>query len=746
MAPRKKSPTVAEPAHTPTATAGYAKGGYIRTIHTNLALAEGRPEMLTLGERVTVLYGDNGAGKSRWIYALGLVINGAVDDYQGRSEPLKATKDLAWLLPRTAEAQADSLYVTADAVLPRADESGVVEMVPTTLGYRANVGGGTAGVAERNIPPELQMEGADWYEYIAPIRTVTSLLTGDVSKVRAKLMPLIANVRGEKLLELVPATYRKLPDGTQLPLNTTGDLVVGLDTIQVRAKAFKDTLQNLRKQIDEYAQQHGDTPPTQEELALAEAAYNHALDQLGQSNIVEEIHQGRADGVAVKEHAKLAQEKLDALQAELAALGTFDVPAPQPTNPKVVQQLEVLREAKALREKIIQLGLPFCPVTGRAWELGDLSRMEKAMEKAEGLLSGYRVAVSQYNSERAAHTNRLSQHQQAVHLQSGRVTQLNAKLKYLRDNLMRLREQYPEAWQRALAQVGKEAETGNGLETVDVPDSKRVVEEAEQHLSTLREARKQLDAHNERREKLAEMEEQEGWYTRAVAQWKKAIKTAISSGTAEFCALASKYLPTGHRLVIVLEDDNRQTFRLGLTRPSRQNSAETITTYALSGIQLTLAVFALSCAILERLPGGRPPLSILWPHQERSWAAGSLTEFLRAVTQIPNCPQIILPSTVLPLEQIEGVVVVNVADGLPIIPGKTFDAVLHAKNFDAILQGAQDAQGQGDSGAMGDAESRDEVGDPLFGDLSEGESESEVPARPELDLILREFLDDDEGL
>ena len=122
---------------------------------------------------------------------------------------------------------------------------------------------------------------------------------------------------------------------------------------------------------------------------------------------------------------------------------------------------------------------------------------------------------------------------------------------------------------------------------------------------------------------------------------KAAVETALQIALPAFEARVTGFLPAGWLFGLTIDN---QAARIGLRRQGRLD-------IAVSGAEWITVMLAIGCAI-----SGGDGLRIFAP-EDRGWDSATLTSVLRATADAPT--QILLTSTVPPLEQVEGWTVIR---------------------------------------------------------------------------------------
>jgi hypothetical protein len=158
-----------------------------------------------------------------------------------------------------------------------------------------------------------------------------------------------------------------------------------------------------------------------------------------------------------------------------------------------------------------------------------------------------------------------------------------------------------------------------------------------ERLTTLRQQQADWNSLKKAHESVSHMETELERYKHLKNRCEHHIKSAIESNIDSFVARVNKFLPASWSFGIILKDNGRDVFRIGLNTPQGFHAA-------LSGVEWATVTAAVSMAIIQNtLQEDDPAVIIL---EDRAWDGSTLAAVMRAYASFDG--QVIIASTVRP--------------------------------------------------------------------------------------------------
>lgn len=531
--------------------------------------------------------------------------------------------------------------------------------------FRINAEGGKARRPDGPHVPSL-LRGSEW---LMPVRRIASWLRKSPNSARAKFLPyVVSGVSSEDI-------RRKLPEMYEAPEQTGGkapesidELVTMIDLASKRIKREGDRARELGQQAEQQGQVL-DPEPTDAQLEEAEAAVSAAQTVLAQSG-----------------HAAL-QQQLAAAKQELAGVESqIDqvAPKPQEPDPQMVKLQQLVREGAQLREKLMAAGMDLNTVTGLPMSTPEAQAGIQKMHNVQANLTGQ---LTSYNTAQ-------SKRQRA-------------------EGILRQKKDTVANLERMLQAQG----ASPGQAAVPRRQAEQNLEAANNLLRSLRDLRAKYESARSVKDDAAEASTLKEWWSGYKKALEGVVEELIEAAVDDFCTGVQRYLPPQYTFHLSLRDDNgRQVFRLGLEHEGHLYTH-------LSGAQRALAYFALTAAVLDRLPGGPPPFALFTLPEERALSRRHLKYLMRAFAKV---------KTSFPYQIIIGNIVRQRGQSLQ--PWSVIDLDEIRKKAKKALE----AKGEEEEGEAGDdaedAEDAEDTSDDAGGDSGDGgdsvKGNSEAAAMP----------------
>lgn len=554
---------------------------HISTINTNILGGLNTDIILTPR---TFVVGPNGGGKTRITAALGLLLAGQADDILGKEEAVRSSGELLTLAPFAD----DQLSVTATMV----HGDGAKE----SLSFSIDGSGGTARHPKEQRPEHLT-------EWSLPVRLVGRALWAGPKTARDFFFPFLAEVSEADILRKIPAEFQS-PDqnGGRNPRS-----VAELQSFTAQAaSSARDESQREKMAIslaDDAAQ--GLMPdPTDADLQAVQAVVTETQQILAQ---VSRAMHGRAAQVEVEQIVASHQSLRAAIAEEEAKMG----PMPISPNPQISKITELAKRVVSVLTDWAPLNNPTCPCCG---SVQDTAAREAKVAEYNNLIAGIDGQMRGYHEA-------LAQWKRAGEI----INQAKQRLKQFEDRAMALKPLLEAAAQE---QTGITTEQANARLTGAI--------EAQQRLNQARTRHQTVRAS---REQALHAKRMAGWWKEYEAALRTVMAETMAHGAQKFRDTIQKYLPEEYRIVLVLRDGAKDTFRMGLEGTGGVR-------YALSGAEKTILEFAVSAACLDLLGAKRPKFAVLCPWEERAIDPESGTRIMRALENVPY--QTLLYSIVAP--------------------------------------------------------------------------------------------------
>lgn len=617
---------------------GFEESSYVSRIETNLMSSEDRPESVDLG-RLTVLVGANGAGKSRLLYALGLLLDRGAEDVMGRSEPIRQAALIAKMAPHGVK------QVYARARLSQGPEDGQT----------------WESVSSKGLPPAVPAAYAAWEDWLTPVAKVQGWLHSSSDIAVQHFAPLIAGDVTEKEIraalpeDLRTVTGIEVPsDGVFQPvtfdLSSIAALNESLGSLDNFNKAAADALksetaqvQALQRECDALNVEAPDEAALQAQRERVSALLLKVESLAKQEALVADV----ARFTELKARLAKAKEVIEAHEASRESIVAPEGEAPEAPGgnraAKLRSLLDLIARGRAMRTEAQELGLKWCPCSGLDFEDSGVTELDRREKVARERLEEVTGSTKAYQRALAEHERRQRDYEDAINAHSERLTALCTKRDMLQTEYKSLGTRL-----KALQESGVNLRAEVDPEAMAKVQTKHAAEvEQLNRMTAVAALFKRAHDARVRQRKLDVLVAQSNVLISALRAAQRAVLRTALEG---FCADVAAYLPDGWQFRLRLENDGgHKVCEIGLVIDGEER-------WMLSGAQYTIALFALTAALLDRLPCGRPPVAVFWPPGERAWSSDKLAEALRGLVKIPY--QIVIPSTVMPDEVPAGVTVV----------------------------------------------------------------------------------------
>jgi len=550
----------------------------ITKIVSNVNAGPGRPRELEIGQ-YTILAGENGVGKTRWIHSVALGLTKAIDDYQGKRDPVTQTGALIPLIPDEDKGLHIELHF-----------EGAKSEAPIIATYDFTVSKGTAHNAKANIPPALKInpEGA------MPVREIAEKLRGSPASAAAFFLPYIdRTTKAEDIKRKIGKRFHDHENLSALPVSTT-EISDHLERARQRILDAQGTQREGARFIDGAADLDAD--PTDDRIAEAQAAVDAAQSILAKSQ--------SAGQLAAYAEATQRLAKIEAVSDQLGQ--------PTPPDQAKLNLSDLIAKGAEVREMMQRFNLNLDPVTGIRIDLAD-PEVQARLQTLQTIKDSCDASLETYQKARTA----------------------RAKV----DQLLRDQQQTIKTIKTSMP------DNLEGDETLchRPEEAREALDAATAVLQGLLSTRARHEQVGTLRSAVAEAQANETWWKDYQAELTRVSEELIRESTKSFCAAVSAYLPPEYTFALITEEEGRKVFRIGLN-----SLEEGRTYYALSGGQLTVALFALTAEVLNRRPEGPPEYALFTPPEERGWGPKSLKRFMQAIAKSKFPYQILMPATVLP--------------------------------------------------------------------------------------------------
>lgn len=504
----------------------------------------------TIG-RLTLLYGQNGAGKSRVVNTLELATSGEASDIVGR-EKVRRGSDLITLAP-----EEENLTATAYT------DDGVV----CSFTIERNGPGKTRDPVSVPLP--------SGYSVIFPIRDVVTALRGQVGTARTFVLQHSGlDVSQEAVVSRFPelmrplyttflANYTHLANPVEQLILIREDAKKTASAAKSKAKQAEQITEELSRQLSLTCPSEEDRNKAQEQVREANRVYNDAcklpeppdlpslLDQAKEA--IEKTNVAEQEVNRLRQIANVPENKILNLQGALyTILGLYVEQGG--AGPCVVCQQSTEMTVPALE--------------ARRKKIEDAAQTERQRQEAVNALSRQEVV---YQQRHAIALNAIKAYKEAEAKQTeGAVSK--------EDKQTKIRETY-------LALV--EAEKVHREMSEEVGKWKKVNEARQQQIIAKRESKE-----------AAELSE----------ECQKVADQLINAGRAGFVARVQKYLPASDNFDLILQEGKREVCIFGFRRGTMIQSA-------LSGAEWARLTIALAAAVLDAAPPTENSIAILTPEE-----------------------------------------------------------------------------------------------------------------------------------
>ena len=501
--------------------------------------------------RLTLLYGQNGAGKSRVVNTLELATSGEASDIVGR-EKVRRGSDLITLAP-----EEENLTATAYT------DDGVV----CSFTIERNGPGKTRDPVSVPLP--------SGYSVIFPIRDVVTALRGQVGTARTFVLQHSGlDVSQEAVVSRFPelmrplyttflANYTHLANPVEQLILIREDAKKTASAAKSKAKQAEQITEELSRQLSLTCPSEEDRNKAQEQVREANRVYNDAcklpeppdlpslLDQAKEA--IEKTNVAEQEVNRLRQIANVPENKILNLQGALyTILGLYVEQGG--AGPCVVCQQSTEMTVPALE--------------ARRKKIEDAAQTERQRQEAVNALSRQEVV---YQQRHAIALNAIKAYKEAEAKQTeGAVSK--------EDKQTKIRETY-------LALV--EAEKVHREMSEEVGKWKKVNEARQQQIIAKRESKE-----------AAELSE----------ECQKVADQLINAGRAGFVARVQKYLPASDNFDLILQEGKREVCIFGFRRGTMIQSA-------LSGAEWARLTIALAAAVLDAAPPTENSIAILTPEE-----------------------------------------------------------------------------------------------------------------------------------
>lgn len=564
----------------------------ITQLTTNLRPREDRPSTVALGQR-TLIVGRNASGKTRLLNSVELALSGAADDLLGRQE----VKSAGYLM--LAGDPEQGLHVVAEF-----DDGKTSEYHLASMHSRGKV----------TLHPGLTDS-----EWTLPVRTVYKWLVAGPEKAREAFLPHIARGVSPELLQgFLKGAGAVMPyAGGALPVDIP-TLLAAIELAKKRIGELGKEREVVVKRWSALELQLGDAEPTKEQVRTA----NETLEQTRKRRDYVKamtMHMGTARRIA--ELQAQISECYATIDAAFPLLSPPPAEPPQTLNlPPVVGLLE---DGLKLLHRGHQQGLSRCPCCGTGTTPGQAQAWEAEVNSwFVGLAEERRNAAQVHEHWRAsqvAYTQAKDRRMQA----EGYIAQLESQL---------------QALVATLPQGDVEMDDTIMLGERAVAEAEAVFEAALLVVGSLKQRAAAYEQWMAAGEHLNQLEQDTKNWKAWLDGLQKTLGELLAACAALFTEEMDRWMPEGKRAVLILDDDGREEFKMGLIDGPYVNAAP-------SGAELVMIMFAATAVILDRLPEEeRPKYACFMVPKECGYDSDTLKGMLEAWQELPY--QVLLASTV----------------------------------------------------------------------------------------------------
>lgn len=334
---------------------------YIEKICTTVHLGEGRPEEIGLYPK-TLVVGPTGAGKTRIVTSIALLLTGAADDVLGRDE-VGSPGDLILLAPPDRDLEVRGWWTDKATV---------------GLEVKRKAGGGTT-VKQHDGGP------CNGHEWTHPVRKVSELLALSPAEARKAFLPFIVGDVTGVIGRMLPSQFVTDPRAPRI--ESVGDLVRALDLAKTRMREESNKIKANEDLSDKLAGALA-PPPSEDQLRFAVEAEDAARRYVEQLRAARLAAQSSAD--RVNEYNAIAQEytSLEAAVADLERVA----------KPPTADHMPLLEAAATVLTEATKLNLDKCPMCLSVVGAPHLHTRKAAVE---GVVNGTRAETAAWREAQA---------------------------------------------------------------------------------------------------------------------------------------------------------------------------------------------------------------------------------------------------------------------------------------------------------------------------------------------------------
>lgn len=545
---------------------------HIKKIDTDILLGEGIPRAMEFGQR-TFIVGGNGAGKTRAVTALSLLVSqGTAYDLLGHSKASKTAM----------------LLSMAPAGSNKFDVLGEVEDTDRTyqVNYGIDASDGKMHHGTGNGIPGTN----DWS---LPVALVAENLWLGPDKAHKFFLPFLTRATAADIERRLPEVYnRPEQTGERNPASVT-ELLAAIENAKQRAKSEADMAEASTTTAQQVGAQLPPFEPTEDQLNQAKAAATAARALATSAAAWSAGNRSRGRLAELEGLINEWGPKIEAAERNLP---------PPPTAPDQTQL--VVRGLAADVASVLTRWQPFqnptCPCCGTGIGFEGLQRQYGVMEN---LVATLNQGVATYDAQVAWRAGEVA-----------KITQAKATL---------------AGWQAEAANLRAVIPAAHDPQTTEA-EANMHLEAAENAVRIIENARGQYAVHRDNKNRAAAAKQAADWWKGYAAALLQVGRELFDVGLLAFRDRVQKWLPPEYRVVFVTRDNaGAPVFRPGLDRNGNVH-------LSLSGAQKLLVEFAVAAACLELLPEAeRPRYALFAPHEERvldSWHGGKA---MRALEKLP---------------------------------------------------------------------------------------------------------------
>lgn len=557
-----------------------------------------------LGEK-TLIIGDNATGKSSVVGAIELALTGAVSDVAGRAEMKKENELITQLAPEGKGELFSNLLL---------DDGTEVKWIAGAKGAKK---------AQHYIP-EAKVDT----EAVFPLRPVTEAIMGNPQTARKFFMGFILpKLTREDVYARIPKTLHEhyqnaiLKAGINDP--EVDKLLLALEFADSKSRGAK-TKARTQKETATVVSEGLAPLPTSEVIEAVKAKQKTSrkkLEELIQLRAqAAQVQKTQADAGPIRAQLGQAQANIQQLQAALAQVDAHLAQTPRPAalNEHTLRVMAIVEQCAALEAAAPGTGIS-CHVCKTPMPAGTFTQR-------------HQVALA-YKEQEAA--------------KAGPFMEIQKQRDGIQSNLVSWR-QHAISLETQLSAIQQVVAAGGGGGEVVTDEmylaAQREVSLADDEMLKITTLQAQWET-TQRVEATAKDSDKESdvWAELSEA-CSKTIDQLLGAGVSQFVAKVQSFLPATDKFELVLHENKKPVFRIGLHRDGRCNTA-------LSGAEWSRVMAAVAAACI--VPG---KLSVIIP-PDRSFDTNTVTTMLHSFVNVPG--QVIIATTTPPREIPVGWTVIN---------------------------------------------------------------------------------------